>query len=129
MKIYWHSFLDAIPVENAPKQFSELPVFKSFEQKKEADEFLSLLSAREPAYGAAFEAFCWEYYGDRFWGLFNEENQSIRDDLALYAYKYYKLNYPREAFEEMEKTEYIRPREKDGKIIGCPSPPPWKLCL
>ncbi len=129
METYWYSFLDDIPVENAPKEFSKLPVFKFFEQKREADTFLSQLSVSEPAYGAAFEAFCWEYYGDRFWSLFAEENQSIRDDLALYAYEYYKLNYPREAFVEMEKRKYIRPYKKDGKIVGCPSPPPWKLCL
>ena len=114
-------FLDGIPPIQTVGRYKP-PIRQKF------DEYLSIHFALnlyhddwgcpELAYDAAFEAFFWEYYGERFFRLFRPENQAERDALGRYAYEYYRANYPAEAIRKWEEEE------KKYKIA-----PPWKICL
>jgi hypothetical protein len=112
-------FLEQIPAETTKYiRFSELPVKKAFEKLRSTSEQLSMLRSDgfEPAYAAAFEAFCWEYYGERFFRLFRPENQAERDALRQYLYEYYKANYSADAIKRWEENrEHLLP--------------PWEICL
>ena len=91
-------FLEDVPPEKA--QGVKLSVHQTFERRREQDERLRILRAPtrlnvgEPAYSAAFEAFVWEYYGERFFGLFKPEHHKARQALREYAYAFYKAHYP-----------------------------------
>ena len=111
---YFHLFLENIPPE-ATIDKPELPVVIAFEKMRSSHRQLKELRDFEPAYFAALEAFCWEYYGDRIFRLFNPKNQSEREEFAQYVYKYYKANSSPEAMRRWEENRYL--------------PPPWKLCL
>ena len=113
-----HYYLSGIqPQDTQPRP--PLPVEEAFKRRMETDEKLRGLQLRsdgfEPAYAAAFEAFCWEYYGERFFRLFRPENQAERDALARYVYEYYRVHYSAEAIKEWEENPHM--------------PPPWKICL
>lgn len=111
-------FLERIPVE-ATKSNPQPAARQAFERTRSSNEQLMQLRksgfSSEPAYSAAFEGFCWEYYGERFFRLFYSDNQAERDALTQYLYDYYKVNYSPEAFKR---------REEDKSL-----PPPWKICL
>ena len=115
-----HYFLSDTPLQDTQFYPALLPVEVAFRAKLEKDKNLKALALRddgfEPAYAVAFEAFCWEYYGERFFRLFRPENQAERDMLAQYAYEYYRLHYSAETLKEWE--------EKYGGTS-----PWWKICL
>ncbi len=120
-----HYYLLGIPAREIPKEIpgSPLPPVKTaFKKRLETDMKLKVLHLRrdgfEPAYSAAFEAFCWEYYGERFFRLFWSESQNKRDALGRYAYEYYRLHYPAKALKREKEWE-----EMYGII------PLWKICL
>jgi hypothetical protein len=117
-----HYFLSDTPIQDTQFYPALLPVEVAFRAKLEKDKNLKALALRddgfEPAYAVAFEAFCWEYYGERFFRLFRPENQAERDMLAQYAYEYYRLRYSAEILKEWEKWE-----KEYGEIA------PWKICL
>lgn len=120
-----HYYLSGIPVQETPQETPQSllpPVKRAFKNRLEADEKLKVLQLRrdgfEPAYAVAFEAFCLEYYGERFFRLFRPENQIERDALGQYAYEYYLLHYPAEALEKEKEWE------KMYRII-----PLWRICL
>ena len=123
-----HYFLSDILPQNTqlypvwPPDLTLLPVEEAFKSRLKKDERLKALELRsdgfEPAYTAAFEAFCWEYYGEHFFRLFRPENQAERDALARYAYEYYRANLSAEAIRKWEEDE------KRHKSV-----PPWKICL
>ncbi len=112
-------FLEDVPPEKA--QGVKLSVHQAFERRREQDERLRILLAPtslnvgEPAYSAAFEAFKWEHYGERFFRLFKPENHREREALRAYAYAFYKAHYP-SWITEWEATH-------SGLL------PPWEICL
>lgn len=123
-----HYFLSDIPPQNTqlypawPPDFILLPVQAAFKAKLKKDKRLKALALRndgfEPTYAVAFEAFCWEYYGERFFRLFQPGNQVEREMLAQYAYEYHRLHYSSKTIKKWEEWE-----KKHGII------PPWKICL
>lgn len=116
---YLHCFLENIPLDRTPKEAVLLPVRKAFERRNESDVLLKELHIFEPAYAASFEAFIWEYYAERFFRLFDPDNQAEREALVQYSYEYYKATFPPEAILKWESRDY-----STGD-----SPPPWKICL
>jgi len=111
-------------LENVPPQKArgvKLSVHQAFERRREKDKRLKILCAPtrlnvgEPAYSAAFEAFMWEYYGERFFRLFKPENHREREALREYAYAFYKAHYPSWVTEW--ETTHSDPL------------PPWEICL
>lgn len=111
---YFHLFLERIPAETM-NNAADLPVKEAFAKLRTADDQLKELLDVEPAYSVAFEAFCWEYYGERMFRLFDPANQSERDAFEKYTYEYYSVRYSPETIEEWEEKRHL--------------PPPWKLCL
>ncbi len=114
-------FLEGIPPIQTVGRYKP-PIRRKFDQHLTTRSPLKLYHSDwgcpELAYDAAFEAFFWEYYGDRFFRLFHPENQAERDALSRYAYEYYRANYLEKAIREWEEDE------KRHKSV-----PPWKICL